>query len=343
MLDQKQNDELNAIAKQMVAPGKGILAADESMGSIEKKFAKINLPSTEESRQAYRDMFFTTPGIEEFISGVILFDETIRQKAVDGTPFVQLLERKAVLPGIKVDQGLEPMTDSPDEKVTKGLEGLADRFKEYAALGGKFAKWRAELAVSDILPTDKSIQENNRRLAQYAKFSQEAGIVPMVEPEVMMNGENTMERCAEVSEKVLTSLFEELEKAGVALEGTILKTNMSIPGQKSGQTATPEQIAEATLRVYNKTVPKNIPGIVFLSGGQSSTEATRNLNAVTKMGSQPWPISFSFGRALQDDALKAWQGKSENLAAGQKAFYHRLKMNGLALQGKYSEELENQA
>lgn len=339
-MTQEQIAELNKIAKQMVAPGKGILAADESMGSIEKKFAKINLPSTEESRQAYRDMFFTTPGMEEFISGVILFDETIRQKAVDGTPFAELLKSKGILPGIKVDQGLEPIPDSPDEKQTKGLDGLADRFREYASLGAKFSKWRAELAVSDTLPTDNAIAENNRRLAQYAKLSQEAGIVPIVEPEVMMNGENTMERCAEVSERVLTSLFEELEKAGVAIEGTILKTNMAIPGQKSGQTVTPEQIAEATLRVYNKTVPKNLPGIVFLSGGQSSLEATANLNAVAKKGVQPWPISFSFGRALQDDALKIWMGRPENVEVGRKAFYHRAKMNHLALLGKYSEEME---
>lgn len=339
-MTQEQIAELNKIAKQMIAPGKGILAADESMGSIEKKFAKINLPSTEENRQAYRDMFFTTPGMEEFISGVILFDETIRQKAVDGTPFVQLLQSNGVLPGIKVDQGLEPMADSPNEKVTKGLVGLADRFKEYASLGAKFSKWRVELAVSDVLPTDNAIVENNRRLAEYAKLSQEAGIVPMVEPEVMMNGENTMERCAEVSEKVLTSLFQELEKAGVALEGTILKTNMSIPGQKSGQTVTPDQIGEATLQVYNKTVPKELPGIVFLSGGQSSLEATANLSAVSLKGKQPWPISFSFGRALQDDALRIWQGKPENVPAGQKAFYHRANMNSLALLGKYSEELE---
>jgi len=327
----------------MVAPGKGILAADESMKSIEKKFTKINLESTEENRRAYRDMFFTTPGMEEFISGVILFDETIRQKTADGTPFVELLQSKGVLPGIKVDGGLEPMADSPDEKVTKGLDGLAERFAEYAKLGAKFSKWRAELSVSDILPTDNCIQENNKRLAEYAKLSQEAGIVPMVEPEVMMNGENTIERCTEVSEKVLTSLFEELKKAGVALEGTILKTNMSIPGQKSGQTAAPEQIAEATLRVYNKTVPKNIPGIVFLSGGQSSIEATANLNAVSQAGSQPWPISFSYGRALQDDALMIWQGKPANVTDAQKAFYKRARLNSLAVQGKYSSEMENEA
>jgi len=341
MLNQSQISELSNIAKQMVAPGKGILAADESTGSIEKKFAKINLPSTEESRRAYRDMFFTTPGMEEFISGVILFDETIRQKTSNGTSFVEILEQKGVLPGIKVDQGLEAMADSPNEKVTKGLDGLVDRLKEYASLGAKFAKWRAEIAVDETLPSEKCIQENNKRLAEYARLCQEAGIVPMVEPEVMMNGSNTMERCAEVSEKVLTSLFYEVDRAGVALEGMILKTNMSIPGQKSGQTATPGQIAEATLKVYNKIVPVSLPGIVFLSGGQSETEATANLNAVAKMGPQPWPISFSFGRALQDSALNLWQGKSENVEAGKKAFYRRAKMNSLAVQGKYSPEMEN--
>lgn len=334
-------EELNQIAKTMVAPGKGILAADESMGSIEKKFAKINLPSTEENRRAYRDLFLTTAGMEEFISGVILFDETIRQKVSDGTPFVEVLKEEGVLPGIKVDGGLEPMIDSPNEKVTKGLEGLAERLKEYAALGAKFSKWRAEIVIGEGIPTDECIQENNRRLAEYAKLSQEAGIVPMVEPEVMMNGENTIERCEEVSGKVLMSLFEELQKAGAALEGTILKTNMSIPGQKSGQIASPEQIAEATLRVFNKTVPKELPGIVFLSGGQDSIEATINLNAVSKQGRQIWPISFSFGRALQDDALKTWLGKAENVKAAQQAFYKRAKLNSLARQGKYTPDMED--
>lgn len=333
-------EALNQIAKQMVAPGKGILAADESMGSIEKKFAKINLPSTEENRRAYRDLFFTTSGMEEFISGVILFDETIRQKTGDGTPFVELLKSKGVLPGIKVDGGLEVMAESPNEKVTKGLDGLAERFKEYAAMGAKFSKWRTEYTIGDGLPSENNIQENSRRLAEYARLCQDAGIVPMPEPEVMMNGENTIERCAEVSEKVLTALFEELAKAGVVLEGTILKTNMSVPGQKSGQKVSPEQIAETTLRVFNKVVPKNLAGIVFLSGGQDSVEATVNLNAVNQKGVQPWPISFSYGRALQDDALKTWLGQQENVAAAQKKFYHRAKMNGLAAQGRYSQEDE---
>lgn len=333
-------NQLNKVARAMVAPGKGILAADESMGSIEKKFAKINLPSTEENRRAYRDMFFTTPGMEEFISGVILFDETIRQKSADGRLFVEILQKNGVIPGIKVDGGLEVMSDSPNEKLTKGLEGLADRLKDYAALGAKFAKWRVEIAVDEVLPSEKFVQENNRRMAEYCRLCQEAGIVPIPEPEVMMNGSNTLERCAEVSEAVLKSLFQELSKAGVLLEGVILKTNMVIPGQKSGQIASPEQIAKATIEVYNKSVPKTIPGIVFLSGGQSSVEATVNLNAVSQLGKQLWPISFSFGRALQDDALKAWQGKAENIDLGKKAFYHRVKMNGLATLGKYSAEME---
>jgi fructose-bisphosphate aldolase class I len=279
--------------------------------------------------------------MEEFISGVILFDETIRQNASDGRSFVEVLRTKGVLPGIKVDMGLGPMTDSPDEKVTKGLEGLAARLKEYAGLGAKFTKWRAEISIGDGLPTMNNIAENNRRLAEYSKLSQLAGLVPMPEPEVMMKGNHTMEHCAEVSTVVLKSLFEELGKVGVILEGTILKTNMAIPAKESGQAASPEEIAKATLRVYNECVPKTIAGVVFLSGGQSEVQATANLNAVSKQGKQSWPISFSYGRALQDTALKTWDGKAENIAAAQKKFYHRAKMNGLATLGKYSQQEEN--
>ncbi|MDP3741511.1 MAG: class I fructose-bisphosphate aldolase [bacterium] len=334
--------ELNKIARAMVAPGKGILAADESMGSIEKKFKKIDLSSTEENRRVYRDLFIATPGMEEFISGVILFDETIRQKALDERLFVEVLRTKGVIPGIKVDGGLEAMVDSPNEKVTKGLDGLADRLKEYFSSGARFTKWRAEIYISETLPTEQNILENSRRLAEYSRLSQEAGLVPIPEPEVMMKGNHTLEKCAEVSEVVLRSLFEELKKAGVALEGIILKTNMAIPAQESGQSATPEEIAQATLSVFSKSVPSSVAGIVFLSGGQSEKEATINLDAVSKQGRQPWPISFSYGRALQDSALMIWKGEPGNVESARKAFYHRAKMNSLARQGKYSVDLEKE-
>lgn len=332
---------LNEIAKALVALGKGILAADESFPSIEKRFAKINLPSTEENRHAYRDMLLTTVGAEAAISGVILFDETIRQKAGDGTPFPVVLSQKGMLPGIKVDQGTEAMPNSPNEKVTKGLDGLAGRLAEYVKLGAKFTKWRAVITIGEGTPTDENIKENNRRLTEFAKLSQEAGLVPMVEPEVLMDGSHTMAKCEEISKKVLKDLFVQLKQAGVSLEGTILKINMAIPGKESGEKATPEQIAEATIRTFKESVPAEIGGIVFLSGGQSEVEATENLNAMNKAGKQPWELSFSYGRALQDSALKTWAGKAENVPAAQAAFYKRAKLNGLARQGKYSKEFEN--
>jgi len=306
-------EELKSIAKQMVAPGKGILAADESTGTIGKRFDKISVENTEPNRRAWRELLFTSENIGDYISGVILFDETLRQSTEDGRSFVSVLNEAGVLPGIKVDQGTAADPSSPNEKVTNGLEGLPDRLKEYAQLGAKFAKWRAVITIDEAnnLPTDENLRQNARDLARYAKDCQEAGIVPMVEPEVLMDGKHTMEKCEEVSEKILTYLFEELKKAGVAIEGTILKTNMVIPAKESGQASSPEKIAEATLRLFKKVLPANLPGQAFLSGGQSEVEATENLNQMNKETDLPWELSFSYGRALQQSALVAWSGKKK--------------------------------
>jgi fructose-bisphosphate aldolase, class I len=330
-------DALKKIAGEIVDGGKGILAADESTGTIEKRFTKIALENTEDNRRAYREMLFTTPGFGEYISGVIMYDETFRQSASTGEKFTALLEREGAHPGIKVDEGTTEMEESPQEKVTKGLEGLPPRMKEYFELGAKFAKWRAVYTISDSLPSDVNVRENAKGLAGYAKACQEAGIVPIVEPEVLMDGTHTIARCEEVTEKVLTAVFEELKNAGVALEGIILKPNMVVPGSESAK-ATPEEIAEATLRVFNKTVPHEVPGIAFLSGGQSEVEATTNLNAMNVKGPHPWKLTFSYGRALQDSALKTWAGKPENVAAAQAVLLHRAKMNSLAAKGEYAGE-----
>ncbi|MDO8514822.1 MAG: class I fructose-bisphosphate aldolase [bacterium] len=334
---------LREVAKQMVAPGKGILAADESTGTCEKRFAKIDVPCTEENRKAYRGMLFATPGLGEYISGVIMYDETIRQSAPDGTSFVQILQNAGILPGIKVDQGTTAMEGSPNEKVTKGLEGLPERLKEYATLGAKFAKWRAVITIDAVLPTDANIRQNAKDLAAYAKACQEAGIVPIVEPEVLMDGTHSMERCREVSERALTALFEELKNASVLIEGIILKTNMVIPAKESGEKKSASEIAEATVALFRKILPDNLPGQAFLSGGQSEVEATENLNAINKRGPHPWKLSFSYGRALQDSALKKWKGSKENAPAAQKILLHRAKMNSLATLGKYSSEMENRS
>lgn len=322
----------------MVAPGKGILAADESSGTIEKKFAKIGLASTEDTRRAYREMLFTSAGIGEYISGVILFDETIRQTASDGRTMVSIIEAAGILPGIKVDQGTATMDISPEEKVTKGLEGLGERLKEYAQLGAKFAKWRAVITIGAGIPTEANIRQQAKDLAAYAKECQIADIVPMVEPEVLMDGKHTLDRCVEASTRTLKAVFEELERISVDITGMILKTNMMVPGKESGQKATPEEVADATIKVFKDTLPENLPGQAFLSGGQSDVEATANLNAINKKGPFPWNLSFSYGRALQDSALKAWNGKAENAEAAQKVFLHRAKMNSLATLGKYTGE-----
>jgi fructose-bisphosphate aldolase class I len=380
MLDQSTIEELKKTAKAMVAPGKGILAADESFGTIEKRFTKINLPSTEESRRSYRGLLFTAPGIGQYISGVIMFDETIRQSTTpfipplvrgdlkrnsppilggdrggkDGRTFVKVLQEAGVLPGIKVDQGTKEMEQSPNEKVTKGLEGLPERLKEYVGLGAKFTKWRAVITITPPnpplnkegngrggLPTDANILQNVKDLALYAKASQGAGLVPMVEPEVLMDGSHSISKCAEVSEKTLRYLFEELEKAGVVIEGTILKTNMVVPGKESTKKVSPQEVAEATAALFKRVLPPNLPGCAFLSGGLSEVDATAFLDAMNKMGKFPWQLSFSYGRALQDSALKIWNGKAENVAAAQAKFLHRAKMNGLATLGQYSSDREN--
>lgn len=331
--------ELNRVALQMVSDGKGILAADESTSTIAKRFEKIGVENTEENRRAYREMLFTAPGFGEFISGVIMYDETFRQNASTGEKFTDLLVREGALPGIKVDEGTKEMDGSPMEKVTKGLEGLPSRLTEYASLGAQFAKWRAVITIQgNDLPTDANLRQNAKDLAGYALACQEAGIVPIVEPEVLMDGPHSMARCEEVSEKTLTYVFEELVSAGVAIEGMILKTNMIVPGKESGEKATPEQVAEATLRVFDKVLPSILPGQAFLSGGQSEVEATANLNEMNKRGPHPWKLSFSYGRALQDSALTTWQGKSEKVTAAQTALLKRAKMNSLAAKGEYAGE-----
>ena len=331
-------EQLKKTAQAMVATGKGILAADESTGTIEKRFTKIDLPSTEDNRRAYRQMLFTSPGIGKYISGVILFDETIRQNASDGQSFVSILQNEGILPGIKVDQGTKEMNGSGEEKVTKGLEGLSNRLNEYAKLGAKFAKWRAVITIGEGLPTDENIRQNARDLAAYALECQKAGVVPMVEPEVLMDGGHSMERCREASAKTLVAVFEELKSAGVAIEGIILKTNMVIPGKESGEKASPEKIAQETVKLFNESLPSELPGQAFLSGGQSEVEATMNLNAINKMGLHPWRLTFSYGRALQDSALKTWSGNQANVKAAQEKLLHRAKMNSLAAQGKYLSE-----
>ncbi len=331
--------ELNKIAKQMVAPGKGILAADESEKTVGKRFSSINLENNEPNRKAFREMLLTAPGEGEYISGVILHDETIRQSLADGRSFVSVLQSEGILPGIKVDLGLVDFGDK-GEKITKGLEGLGDRLKEYVALGAKFCKWRSVITIGEGTPTDANIAQNAKDLAAYALVCQENGLVPMVEPEVLIEGDHTIEQSEAASEKILTALFSELKVAGVATEGIILKTSMVIPGKGSAQKATPEQVAEATLRVFKKILPNELVGQAFLSGGQSELEATANLNAMHKTGDLPWALTFSFARALQDGATKTWQGKKENFEAAQKVFMHRAKMNSLASLGKYSAEME---
>lgn len=333
--------ELSKIAKQMVIHGKGILAADESMPTVGKRFASISLENTEDNRRAFREMLLTSPGEGQYISGVILFDETIKQNTSSGKSFVSVLQEEGILPGIKVDSGIKEMAPGSVEKVTThGLSGLADKLKDYVALGAKFAKWRAVITISDTTPTAQNIAQNAQDLALYALECQKAGLVPMVEPEVLLEGNHSLQKSAEVLEQTLTAVFDELKKAGVAMEGTILKSSMAISGKDSGVKDTPQEVAEATVNVFKKVLPKELAGVVFLSGGQSELQATENLNAINKLGKQSWPLTFSYARALQDGATKTWQGKKENLDAAQKVFLHRAKMNGLASEGKYSPDME---
>jgi len=335
--------ELHEIAQSLVAEGKGILAADESSGTIKKRFDTIGLESTEENRRAYRDLLFTTPGAEEYISGVILYDETIRQRALDGTPFPTLLESKGIVPGIKVDLGAKPLAHAEGETVTEGLDGLRERLKEYHDLGARFAKWRATYSISDDLPSDYCIRTNAHALARYAALCQEAGIVPIVEPEVLQDGTHTIERSYQVTSRVLNALYTELFDQRVDLEGTLLKPNMVLSGYEASQRAGVEEVADWTLGCFAKHVPAAVPGIVFLSGGQSDEDATAHLNAMNARGPQPWQISFSYGRALQAPALKAWGGSPDRVEAGQRAYSHRAKMNSAARAGVWSPQLEREA
>ena len=340
-------EALNKIAVAIVAPGKGILAADESSGTIKKRFDSINAESTEDNRRDYREMLFRTEqAMKDCISGVILFDETIRQNAKDGTPLVKLIEATGAIPGIKVDKGAHALAGAEGEKVTEGLDGLRDRLKDYYDLGARFAKWRAVIDIAgEEIPSGYCISTNAHALARYAALCQEAGIVPIVEPEVLMDGDHDIDRCYDVTEFTLKALFDELYAQDVALEGTILKPNMVISGKKCSNQARAEEIAEKTVRCFRSAVPAALPGIVFLSGGQSDEEATANLNAMNASfkDQMPWGLSFSYGRALQAAPLKAWRGKAENTAAAQAAFAHRAKMNSLAQLGDWSADLEKAA
>jgi len=336
------SNDLNAIAKAMVAPGRGILAADESTGTIGKRFDSINVENIEENRRAYRDMLFTTKGIGDHISGVILFDETLKQKSADGTSFVDLLNKNGVLPGIKVDAGAKPLAFCPGETVTEGLDNLPKRCADYVKLGAKFAKWRAVIDISDDLPSTTSIAANAHALARYAAICQEAGLVPIVEPEVLMDGAHTIERCEQVTEWTLNAVYEALYMNRVSLEGSVLKPSMVISGKKCPRQAGVQEVAERTVCILKRTVPAAVAGIAFLSGGQSDEVATAHLDAMNKMGGNPWPLSFSYGRALQQACLKAWRGSAANVPAAQAALSHRARMNGLAALGKYSAALESQ-
>lgn len=324
----------------MVAKGKGILAADESMGTIKRRFDSIKIESNDHNRRAYRDMLFTTKGIEEAISGVILFDETIRTAALDGTPFPQLLSKKGIMPGIKVDKGPVDIPGFPGEVVTEGLDGLRARVKEYKELGAKFAKWRAVITIGDGIPTYTCLEANAHALARYAALCQEGGIVPIVEPEVLLDGSHTVERCEEVTEQTLKVTFAALFLQRIHLEGMILKPSMVVSGKDNPRQAGVEEVAERTLRCLKRTVPAAVPGIAFLSGGQSAESATEHLNAMNAMGPQPWQVSFSYARALQDPALKAWKGDAANVPAAQKIFYHRAKCNSAARSGQYNKQME---
>ncbi len=336
--------ELNRVAKGMVTPGKGILAADESSGTIEKRFTAVGVESTETSRRDYRELLFRCANaMADHISGVILFDETIRQKAGDGTPLVKVIEQTGAFPGIKVDKGAKPLAFCPDEKITEGLDGLRERLAEYRDLGAKFCKWRAVIDIGPGIPSYNCVSANAHALARYAALCQEQGLVPIVEPEVLMDGDHDINRCEDVTEFVLKTVFQELYHARIKLEGMVLKPNMVVPGKKSAKQASDAEIAERTIRVLKVCVPAAVPGIAFLSGGQSDVEATARLDAMNKLGEVPWRLTFSYGRALQAAPQKAWSGKPENKPAAQAAFAHRAEMNGLATLGKWAPDLEKKA
>jgi fructose-bisphosphate aldolase class I len=335
--------DLERVAIAMVAKDKGLLAADESTSTIKKRFDKIGLDSTEEHRRAYRDMLFTTPGVAQWISGVILFDETIRQKTHDGTPFPDYLAKLGIIPGIKVDAGAKALAGFANETITEGLDGLRERLGEYYKLGARFAKWRGVIDIGEDIPTRFAIESNAHALARYAALCQEQNIVPIVEPEVLMDGAHTIERCEAVTDEVLAEVFSQLGRQRIHLEGMILKPNMVISGKKCGTQASPEQVASATVRCLKRHVPSAVPGIMFLSGGQSPAHATLHLSLMNKLGALPWKLSFSYGRALQDAALAAWGGKPANVAAGQKEFHKWSRLNGMASSGAFKAGMEQQA
>ena len=336
-------NDLNAVAKAMVGNGKGILAADESSPTIKKRFDTIDTESTEENRRRYREMLFTTPGLADYIGGVILFDETIRQKTADGVPFPAYLNDLGMIAGIKVDKGAKPLALFPGELVTEGLDGLRARFEEYYAMGARFSKWRAVINIGDGIPTDFCLDANAHALARYAALCQEANIVPIVEPEVLMDGDHSIGRCEEVTARTLRKVFQALKAHRVELPGIVLKPNMVISATKAPNRAGPEEVAEATLRVLKAEVPKEVPGIAFLSGGQSAEEATEHLAIMNRMGPLPWELSFSYGRALQAPALDAWRGREQNFGAGQQALLKRAKLNSRAHLGKYETAMESAA
>jgi fructose-bisphosphate aldolase class I len=336
-------DALRDTARGLVARGKGILAADESSGTIEKRFDQIGVTSTEETRRAYRQLLFTTPGLEEHISGVILFDETIRQSAEDGTRFTEVLEKAGVIPGIKVDTGAKPLALFDGETVTEGLDGLRERLGEYGELGARFAKWRATYFVGDGRPTDFAVLANGHAMARYAALCQEAGIVPIVEPETLMDGDHDLAACEAATGRALHGLYEQLGAHRVDLAGTLLKVNMVVPGKTAATQVDDRAIAEATVRTLRAHVPEEVPGIVFLSGGMTDEESTSRLNEINRLGDAPWEISFSYGRALQQRPLSVWNGEAANAESAQEALAHRARMNGLARNGEWSRELESAA
>jgi fructose-bisphosphate aldolase class I len=335
-----KNEGLESVARKLVAPGKGILAADESSGTIEKRLKSINVPSTEENRRAYREVLFTTDGAGEFISGVILFDETIRQKTRDDRSFVEVLEKQGIIPGIKVDKGAKPMANFPSEKITEGLDGLRERLAEYGQVGARFAKWRAVIGIGEKIPTRQCIETNGELLARYAALSQDADLVPIVEPEVLMDGTHAIEQHFEVTELTLRMVFDALSEHRVELEAMLLKPNMVLSGKDCPQQASVQEVAEATLTCMKRVVPAAVPGLVFLSGGQTDLQATEHLNAMNRLDHVPWELSFSFGRALQAPVLKAWKGDPGNVASAQQALHHRAWCNSKARFGKYMEEME---
>ena len=337
--------ELSDVARALVAPGKGILAADESTSTIKKRFDAIGVENTEQNRRAYRELLFRTRGAAEFISGVILYDETIRQKAADGTPLVKILKDQGIAPGIKADTGAKPLAGTPEEVVTEGLDGLRERFAEYREMGAVFSKWRAVITIGDGIPSAYCIDVNAHALARFAALSQEGGIVPIVEPEVLMDGTHSIERCYAVTRTAYQEVFRQLAAQRVTLEGMLLKASMVMSGKNARDRAAPDEVAHATVECFKESVPAAVPGVVFLSGGQSDDEATQNLDAINRYAARaraPWELSFSYGRGLQAAPQKAWAGKPENVAAAQRAYYHRAKVTAAARMGKYSPAMEKE-